>query len=283
MADPDAEPAGGAGAKDEGPLGSTVLHAVRAGVARITLNKPDAANAISPDQRELIIRLLNEADADPEVRAVVIAANGRHFCSGADLRGMSGSMGAPRRVGATMRTMLTGTQKLITAVLDCGKPVIAAVQGPASGLGAHLAFACDLIVATESAYFVEPFVLRGITVDAGGAYLLPRRIGLQKAKELVFLGDRLPAAEAKALGLVNVVCSEAEFAGAVEALATRLAAGATTGIALAKRLLNSSLDADRGAAFLAEAMAQEVVTRSDDSKEGVAAFLEKRPPNFKGC
>jgi 2-(1,2-epoxy-1,2-dihydrophenyl)acetyl-CoA isomerase len=264
------------------PLGTTVLHSIEAGVARITLNKPDAANALSPDQRNLIIRLLDEADGDPQVRVVVIDAVGRHFCSGADLRGMANSMGAPRQVGSTMRTMLTGTQKLLAAILDCGKPVVAAVQGPASGLGAHIAFACDLVVASEAAYFVEPFVARGISVDAAGSYLLPRRIGLQKAKEMIFLGDRVSAAEARDLGLVNTVASEADFAQTVEALAARLAASATTSISLAKRLLNASLDGDRAAAFLAEAMAQEVAGRTEDSSEGVNAFLEKRPPNFKG-
>lgn len=269
-------------APSSSPLGSTVLHSLDGGICRITLNKPDAANAISPDQRQLLIRLLSEADADPEVRVVVIAATGKHFCAGADLRGMSAAMGGPRPAGSTMRTMLNGAQKLIAAVLDCGKPVIAAVQGPASGLGAHLAYACDLVVAVDSAYFAEPFVLRGITLDAAGAYILPRRVGLQKAKELVFLGDRLPATEAKALGLVNTVCAEAEFQGAVDALAGRLAGAATMGISLAKRQLNASLDADRAGAFLAEAMAQEVVGRTEDSKEGVASFLEKRPPNFKG-
>jgi 2-(1,2-epoxy-1,2-dihydrophenyl)acetyl-CoA isomerase len=272
----------GAPADASDPLGATVLHTVDTGVARITLNKPDAANALSPDQRNLIIRLLDEADGDPGVRVVVIGAVGRHFCSGADLRGVANSMGGPRLVGSTMRTMLTGTQKLLSAILDCGKPVIAAVQGPAAGLGAHIAFACDLVVASEAAYFVEPFVTRGITVDAAGSYLLPRRIGLQKAKEMIFLGDRVSAAEAKDLGLVNTVVSEAGFAGAVDALAARLAGAATTAVSLAKRLLNASLDGDRAAAFLAEAMAQEIATRTDDSSEGVNAFLERRPPRFKG-
>jgi 2-(1,2-epoxy-1,2-dihydrophenyl)acetyl-CoA isomerase len=271
-----------AGAAAPNPLGTTVLHSIEGGISRITLNKPDAANAVSPDQRNLIIQLLADADADPAVRVVVIGAVGKYFCAGADLRGMASGMGGVRLTGSTMHSMLNGAQKLIAAVLDCGKPVIAAVQGPASGLGSHLAFACDLVVASEKADFSEPFVLRGITLDAAGAYLLPRRVGLQKAKEMVFLGERLPAAEAKTLGLVNTVCSPAEFDAAVDALATRLAGAATTGILLAKRLLNASLDSDRANAFLAEAMAQEVVTRTDDAKEGVASFLEKRPSNFKG-
>jgi 2-(1,2-epoxy-1,2-dihydrophenyl)acetyl-CoA isomerase len=264
------------------PLGSTVLHRIEGGVSRITLNKPDAANALSPDQRNLIIQLLADADADLAVRAVVIEANGRHFCSGADLRRVGSALGEVRATGSSMRTMLHGTQSLFAAILDCGKPIIAAVQGPAAGLGAHLAFACDLVIAAETAYFFEPFALRGIALDAAGAYLLPRRMGLQKAKELVFLGDRLTASEARDLGLVNAVHPDAELKGAVTHLAARLAGAATLSIMLAKKLLNASLDGDRPAAFLAEAMAQEIAGYSDDAREGVAAFIEKRQPNFMG-
>lgn len=260
----------------------TVLTELAGGIMRITLNKPEAANAISQDQRELIIALLEAADNDPEVRVIVLSANGKHFCSGADVRAMAGKMAGPRLPGATIRTMMQGAQRLIAAVLDCGKPVIAVVQGPAAGMGCHLALACDLIVASDSAWFSQPFVLRGLSLDAAGAYLLPRRLGLQKAKELAFFGDKLSAAEAKTLGLVNVVATEAELAGEVDKLATRLASSATVAISLTKRLLNGSLDQDRNAAFLAEAMAQEIVGTTTDVKEGVASFLEKRPSSFKG-
>jgi 2-(1,2-epoxy-1,2-dihydrophenyl)acetyl-CoA isomerase len=160
--------------------------------------------------------------------------------------------------------------------------VIAVVQGAAAGMGAHLAFASDLIVASEQATFIEAFVLRGLVVDAGGAYLLPRRIGLQKAKELAFLGDRLPAAEAYSLGLVNRVVPAEQLAGAVAELAGRLAALPTSSISLTKRLFNDSLDQSRTAAFVAEAMAQEIQGRSHDAAEGIAAFKEGRPPDYVG-
>ena len=266
----------------DGILGSTVMYELREGVARITLNRPEAANAITPDQRCVIIQLLEEADAKSEIRAVILDATGRHFCSGADVRGISSGAGGKRLVGETLRVILNGAQKLVTAVMDCSKPVIAAVQGPASGLGAHLAFACDLVVAAEDAYFQEPFVLRGITLDSGGAYLLARRIGLQKAKELVFLGDKIGAAEAKSLGLVNRVCASADFTQEVDTLAKRLANGATVAIGLSKRLLNGAVDADRATALLAEAMAQELNSRTEDLQEGVSAFIEKRAPKFRG-
>ena len=260
----------------------TVLTSLEGGILRLTLNKPDAANAISQDQRNHIIGLLQEADNNPEVRVIVLGANGKHFCSGADVRGMASTMAAPRLAGSTIRTMMQGAQRLIAAVLDCGKPVMAAVQGPAAGMGCHLALACDLIVARDTAWFSQPFVLRGLSLDAAGAYLLPRRLGLQKAKEMAFLGDKMSADEAKLLGLVNIVASEADFAGEVDKLAARLASSATMAISLSKRLLNGSLDQDRNAAFLAEAMAQEIVGKTDDSTEGVMSFIEKRPSSFKG-
>lgn len=259
-----------------------VLREVVDGVLRLTLNRPDRANAIAAEGRERLIALLAEADADVEIRAVLLQSTGKHFCSGADVGRMSSAMSTPRPVGTTMRTMLGGAQRLIAAVLDCGKPVVAAVQGPAAGMGAHLALACDLIVAAEEAWFSQPFVQRGLALDAAGAYLLPRRVGLQKAKELAFLGDRLPAREALALGMVNRVCAVEDLGAEADALVTRLAAGATSAIGLSKRLLNASLDGDRQAAFLAEAMAQEINGKTDDAKEGIAAFVEKRPVNFRG-
>ena len=187
-----------------------------------------------------------------------------------------------RYPGDVTQLLLEGAQRLIAAVLDCRKPVIAAVQGAAAGLGAHLAYACDLIVAAEEASFIESFVLRGLVVDAGGAYLLLGRIGMQKAKELAFFGDKLRAQDALALGLVNQVVPASELDAAVEALAVRLAAAPTTAVSLAKRLLNRSLDVDRASAFLEEAMSQEINSATQDSKEGVSAFVARRAPDFKG-
>jgi 2-(1,2-epoxy-1,2-dihydrophenyl)acetyl-CoA isomerase len=181
-----------------------------------------------------------------------------------------------------MRKIMNGAQRLVAAVLDCGKPVIAVVNGAAAGIGAHLALAADLVVAAEDASFVEVFVRRGLVVDGGGAYLLPRRIGMQKAKELAFFGDKLPAAEALALGLVNRVVPAAELDAAADEFARRLAAAPTTAISLTKRLLNASPDGDRAAAFLAEAMAQEIQSAAEDSREGVRSFIERRPPEFRG-
>jgi 2-(1,2-epoxy-1,2-dihydrophenyl)acetyl-CoA isomerase len=269
---------------DSGALGTTVLHDISAaGVCTITLNRPEAANAIQPEQRDVIIELLGAADTNRDVRAVALRSTGKHFCSGADLGTIKAAQsGATPAVGEGMRRIMGGAQRLVAAVFDCSKPVVGVVQGPAAGLGAHLAYACDMVVAADTAVFIEPFLLRGIVVDAGGAYLLPRLIGLQRAKELAFLGDKLPASEAKELGLVNRVVPADELDACADELIARLAAMPTSALSLTKRLFNQSLDTDRAASFLAEGMAQELQGRSGDAKEGVMSFVERRPANFVG-
>jgi 2-(1,2-epoxy-1,2-dihydrophenyl)acetyl-CoA isomerase len=267
----------------ESAIEAAILHSDADGIRRITLNRPEAANALRPVDRDRLIELLDEADDDHAIRVVVIAANGRHFCSGADVTGIArAKSGDTKRATDSMRKIMNGAQRLVAAVLDCGKPVIAVVNGAAAGIGAHLALAADLVVAAEDASFVEVFVRRGLVVDGGGAYLLPRRMGMQKAKELAFFGDKLPAAKALALGLVNRVVPAAELGAAADEFAQRLAAGPTTAISLTKRLLNASPDGDRAAAFLAEAMAQEIQSTAEDSTEGVRSFMERRPPEFRG-
>jgi 2-(1,2-epoxy-1,2-dihydrophenyl)acetyl-CoA isomerase len=194
-------------------------------VTHIALNRPETLNALTPDMRNHLIDLLADASADPDVRAVVLTGAGRGFCAGADLRG--GSTAGERVAGDVARTLRLGAQRLISAVLDCEKPVIAAVNGTAAGLGAHLAFACDLVLAAESARFIEVFVRRGLVPDAGGAYLLPRLIGPQRAKELMFFGDALTAPDAERLGLANRVVPDDELDKTACAWAARLAAGPT--------------------------------------------------------
>ncbi|MFK0217397.1 enoyl-CoA hydratase/isomerase family protein [Streptomyces vinaceus] len=258
-----------------------VLHRVESGVSWITLNRPQAMNAVTWDQRERVIALLAEASADPGVRAVVVTATGKGFCAGADLRGAPAAP-AERIAGDVARMIKLGAQRLITAVLDCEKPVLAAVNGTAAGIGAHLALACDLVIAAESARFIEVFVRRGLVPDGGGAYLLPRLVGPQKAKELMFFGDAVPAAEAERLGLVNRVVPDPELEATARAWAERLAQGPTRALALTKQLVNASLDGDRAAALAAEATAQEINMTTADANEGVASFVERRSPKYLG-
>ncbi|MGW6060139.1 enoyl-CoA hydratase/isomerase family protein [Streptomyces sp. NPDC055189] len=275
---PEAGTKAGTGATD--PLDSLVLHATDNAVSWITLNRPEAMNAVTWDQRERVISLLADASADPAVRAVVITATGKGFCAGADLRGAP--VTAERVPGDVARTIKLGAQRLISAVLDCEKPVIAAVNGTAAGIGAHLAFACDLVIAAEQAKFIEVFVRRGLVPDGGGAYLLPRLIGPQRAKELMFFGDSVPAADAERLGLVNRVVPAGELEKTARAWAERLASGPTRAIAMTKQLVNASLESDRSTAFAAEAAAQEINMTTADANEGVASFVERRSPSYEG-
>ncbi|WP_369223391.1 enoyl-CoA hydratase/isomerase family protein [Streptomyces sp. R39] len=281
----------------------TVRYVIAERVAHLTLNRPDALNALTPDQRDHVIHLLAEASADPGIGAVVVTGTGRGFCTGADLRGTTptgttttgttttgtttaerapGPTTAERIPGDVARTIRLGAQRLIAAVLDCEKPVIAAVNGTAAGLGAHLALACDLVLAAESARFIEVFVRRGLVPDGGGAYLLPRLIGPHRAKELMFFGDALSAPEAERLGLVNRVVPDEELPKAAREWAVRLANGPTRALALTKQLVNASLDTDRASAFAAEAAAQEINMTTRDAQDGVRAFVERRSPDFQG-
>ncbi len=265
-----------------------VLRRVERGVARITLNHPEAGNALTPEMRDQVIAWLEEASADLAVRAVVLTGAGeKGFCTGADLRsqppGPPRPEGAPARaVGEAARLIRTGWQRLVSAVLDCEKPVIAAVNATAAGGGMHLALACDLVLAAEEATFIEVFVRRGIAPDAGGAYLLTRLVGPQRAKELFFFGDDLSAVDAERLGLVNRVVPRARLQDLADEWAARLADGPTTAIGAAKYLTNRSLESDRATALWDEAAIQELVTRTEDCREGLAAFAERRAPVFRG-
>jgi 2-(1,2-epoxy-1,2-dihydrophenyl)acetyl-CoA isomerase len=272
---------------DEKALTEQVLHEIRDGVSWITLNRPEAHNAITPDQRDYVIDLLAAASSDLAVRAVVLTATGKGFCTGADLRVRREPAprpeGAPERAaGDVSRMIRDGAQRLVASILDCEKPVIAAVNGTAAGIGCHIAFACDLVIAAEESKFVEVFVRRGLVPDGGAAYLLPRLIGVQKTKELLFFGDDVRAADALAMGLVNRIVPRDELSAAAEEWAKRLAAGPTRSIALTKWLVNRSLESDRAGAFHDEALAQDLNMSTEDANEGVKAFVERRDPQFNG-
>jgi 2-(1,2-epoxy-1,2-dihydrophenyl)acetyl-CoA isomerase len=266
-----------------------LLARVQDQVLWLTLNRPDAGNAITPAVRNRMIEHLEAANSSFDVRAIVLTAAGdRHFCTGADLR--TGRMapppkpeGAPDRVaGEPARMIRTGIQRLIGAMLDCEKPIIAAVNGTAAGGGAAMVLASDLVIAADHARIIQVFVRRGLIPDGGGTYLLPRLVGLQKAKELVFFGDDLSATDAERIGLVNKVVPGTELAATAAEWAGRLAQGPTRTIGFAKRLLNRSLDTDRATMFEQEALLVEMVTATEDCSEGMASFVERRPPEFKG-
>lgn len=275
-----------------------LLHRVENGVLWITLNRPKASNAITWDQRETIITLLGEASANEAVRAVVLGAAGeKHFCTGMDLRSSPGTKsllaaeapaedGAPkppeRPTGYASRMMKNGVLRLTTAVLECEKPVIAAINGTTAGYGMSLALACDLVIAADTSRFIQIFTRRGLIPDGGSAYLLPRLVGPQKAKELMFFGDDLPAAEALRIGVVNKVVAADELHATAKEWAERLATGPTRAIAITKRLVNRSLDSDRATAFGEEADSVELNMTTRDANEGVASLMERRKPEYYG-
>ncbi|HEV3280862.1 MAG TPA: enoyl-CoA hydratase-related protein [Acidimicrobiales bacterium] len=265
-----------------------ILRRVQEGVAWITLNRPDAGNAIDFAMRDQLITWLEDTSDDLGVRAVVITGAGdKGFCTGADLRSPvvrpPRPEGAPDRVvGESARMIRVGWQRLIAAVLDCEKPVIAAVNATAAGGGLALALACDLVLAAEDARFIAVFVRRGIVPDAGAVYLLTRLIGPQRAKELCFFGDDVSARDAERLGLVNRVVGADQLPALAAEWAARLASGPTPAIGLTKYLANRVLESDRSTAFWEESVAQELVLGSTDSREGLDAFAQRRPPQFKG-
>ena len=271
------------------PIGDDLTRRIDDGVCWITLNRPDAGNAMTQHMRDRLAAWVHDASADLFVRVVVITAAGdKAFCSGADLRG-GRLAGRPRPddapdsvVGEGSRMIRDGWQALVTAILDCEKPVIAGVNGTAAGGGMHLALACDLVVMAEEAKFVEVFIRRGIAPDAGGAWILTRLVGIQKAKELFFFGDDVPAAEAYRIGLVNRLVPRAELQVTLTEMADRLAKAPTKAIWIAKWLTNRALDVDRATSLYDEALGQEIVTHTMDSQEGIASFVERREADFKG-
>lgn len=258
----------------------TLLFDVQDGVATLTLNRPQALNAFSvPMQRELA-GLIPQLAADDAVRAVVLTGAGRAFCAGGDVGEMeAASEPVPLAGRNKLHRMLT---TVLMPLVRLEKPVIAAVNGAAVGAGMNLALAADMVLASETATFGQVFVKVGLVPDTGGLYLLTRLIGLNRAKELCFTGRMFPAREALELGLVNRVLPPAELLAAAQELARELARGPTAAIGLTKSLLNLAPTASLEEMAEYEAYALAVVLSTEDHREGLRAFREKRPPRFRG-
>jgi 2-(1,2-epoxy-1,2-dihydrophenyl)acetyl-CoA isomerase len=254
----------------------------RGSVAWITLNRPEVRNALKPEMREELIAAIGVVGADLDLRCLVITGAGEGFCSGADISGAGSRQGQKRHAGMARDAIRGGSQRLFRALWELETPTIAAVNGVAAGIGCHIAFACDLVIASEKARFIEVFARRGIVPDGGGAYILPRLIGLAKAKEMVFFAEPWGAADAERIGLVNKVVAPEALEQAATEWADRLAAGPTKALGLAKRLLNRSLESDLSTSLEEEALVQELINQTDDIKEGMIAFGERRDPTFTG-
>lgn len=248
------------------------------GVCVITMNRPNELNAMSAQMFRELTQLLVSIDGDPDVRCVVLTGEGRAFSSGGDLAEMKAGFGGH---AGFYRHMQLANRFLLT-LAELNKPVIAAINGAAMGAGMNTALACDILIASEKAKFSEVFGNVGLSPDVGGTYLLARLVGHAKAKELVFSYKTIGAQEAKELGIVNDVVAPEQLMETVMAMAETIASGPTMAFAMAKRMINRSYEMDLATALHMEALSQTIAGNSDDHLEGVSAFFEKRPHQFKG-
>jgi 2-(1,2-epoxy-1,2-dihydrophenyl)acetyl-CoA isomerase len=259
----------------------TVNVSVAEGAARVELNRPQALNAWNAQFGEDLLAALRDVADDEAVRAVVLTGAGRAFSSGADLKDISTDT-TPDGRPDVYKTLTERYHPIMHAIREMPKPVIAAVNGPAVGIGCSLALCCDLIVAAESAYFLLAFVNIGLVPDGGSSLFLPTRIGMARASELSMLGERLPAAKALEWGLINRVVADEQLEQEAGALAARMAAGPTRSYAGSKRQLNNWLYARMEEQLELEATIQQEMAGSEDFVEGAMAFVEKREARFKG-
>lgn len=258
----------------------TLVSETTDGVLTLTLNRPDVLNAVTDTMLAELQEAFRGAERDAAVRCIVLTGAGRGFCAGQDLNaGSAAADGHQVTVGEHLRQ---GYNPLVRRIRGIEKPVIAAVNGVAAGAGANLALACDLRVASETASLVQAFVKIGLVPDSGGMLFLPLLVGYAKAAELAFTGDRIGAEECLRLGLVNQVVPAEALMETTHALAARLAALPTRAIGLTKRGFNRAMMPDLDAILDYEADMQDLAARTDDYREGVAAFRERRTPTFTG-
>ena len=258
---------------------TTVLYQAEAGVATLTLNRPESLNALTGAMHGELRAAIDRAAGDSDVRCLVITGAGRGFCSGADLVDTTGVSGGVPDLG---RTLETHYNPLIRKLRDLPKPIIAAVNGVAAGAGANIALACDLVLAARSSLFIQAFGKIGLIPDAGGTWLLPRHVGRARAAGLALLGDKLPAEQAEAWGLIWKVIDDDKLLDEATKLARHLATQPTRALGLIKQALGAAETNTLDAQLDLERDLQTVAGRTDDFREGVAAFREKRPPRFTG-
>ncbi len=250
------------------------------GITTITLNRPEKLNALAGHMRRDLAEALETAGSDRSVHVVVITGAGRAFCAGGDVAAMAELI--ERQDAEEFERLLGAARRVVTAIRQMTKPVIASVNGPASGAGCNLALACDLRIASTNASFSQSFVKVGLHPDWGGSYFLPRLVTPNKACEMFFLGETIHADEAKALGIVNDVVEPDQLAGATRQLAERLRAAPAIALGAAKQAVYMSQAAELEEMLRYETEAQMRCFESRDGAEGVKAFLEKREPKFTG-
>lgn len=255
---------------------NTLRYELKEGICTITFNRPDRYNAFNNELSFEFIDALKRARKDPEVRAIVLTGEGKAFCSGQDLKDVQGKT---RSLAESVEKRYNPMTRLITGI---EKPFICRMNGVAAGAGASVALACDYVIASEKASMVWAFANIGLVLDSGSSWSLPRLIGKQKAFELATLGERISAQQAHDLGLINKVVAPEELDEAVMEIASRYAKAPTKAIGLIKRMINRSFESSLDEMLEMEKYGQETAGRTEDYKEGVNAFVEKRKAEFKG-
>lgn len=251
-------------------------------VLRITIDRPKVRNAITDPGLAILADVVMAATADGETRVIVLTGAGENFCAGIDLPSVNARPEQRPRTGHVQRGLAARAHRLVRALWESQLPVIAGVRGHAVGVGCNMALASDFVVASRTARFAEAFVRRGLTPDSGGSFLLPRLVGVARAKEMLLLGEPITAEDAHHWGLATRLVDDAALEDEVERLVERLASAATVAVGLTKALVHRSLEASLTQALEQEAFVEELAIRSGDFKEGLAAFVEKRQPRFRG-
>ncbi|MGB1424200.1 MAG: enoyl-CoA hydratase/isomerase family protein [Pseudomonadales bacterium] len=258
-----------------------IIYEQNEAVVTITLNRPETLNALTPAMREGLYEAIMQADGDNSVRAIVITGAGRGFCSGGDVKAMNAA-NQNKQKNPVEEKIAPIRDRAVLAMRDATKPVIAAVNGAAAGAGMNIALACDIRIASTGAKFGQTFSRRGLHPDWGGTYFLPRLVGMAKACELIWSGKMIEAEEALELGIVSYLSKPEELMKTAIEMANGFAEGPPIAIRLAKRALYKSMDSSLREALEYETYAQTICSGSQDAKEGIAAFVEKRAPQFTG-
>ena len=258
-----------------------IIYNVNDHIATITLNQPDRLNALTPLMRREFLEAMTLSDADSDVRVIIVTGAGRGFCSGGDMKAMNKAE-ASNSTSAFNEKITPIRDKVVLAMRNATKPVIAAVNGAAAGAGMNIALACDIRVASNTARFGQTFTKRGLHPDWGGTYFLPRIVGMAKACELIWSGKMIDAEEALNLGIVSQLAEPEELMNATLEMAQSFAAGPPIAIQLAKRAMYKAQETDLREALEFETFAQNIAKDTGDAKEGIRAFVEKRDPVFKG-